>query len=90
MEETAQSQSRRGAVVMIRYYTGDEIHGFMFGDYRSDKPRWIDAKDHEAEVARLRKALTRIEAQTANHGTMTIREASDIARTALNSNTVQS
>jgi hypothetical protein len=28
----------------MRLYTGDEIHGFMMPDYRSDEPRWIDAK----------------------------------------------
>jgi hypothetical protein len=30
--------------VTIRLYTGDEVHGFMLPDYRSDEPRWIDAK----------------------------------------------
>lgn len=28
----------------LKLYTGDEVHGFMFSDYRSDEPRWIDAK----------------------------------------------
>lgn len=32
---------------MFKRYTGDEIHGFMFGDYRSDEPRWIDGKHME-------------------------------------------
>lgn len=34
----------------LKRYTGDEIHGFMFGDYRSDEPRWIDGKHMELET----------------------------------------
>lgn len=32
---------------MLKRYTGDEIHGFMFGDYKADEPRWIDGKHME-------------------------------------------
>lgn len=32
---------------MFKRYTGEEIHGFMFPDYNSKEPRWIDYKDYE-------------------------------------------
>jgi hypothetical protein len=60
---------RRGRETpMLKRYTGDEIHGFMFGDYRSDEPRWIDGKHMKYEtvlgmarqIERLLAALTGI------------------------------
>jgi len=53
---------------MLKRYTGDEIHGFMFGDYRSDEPRWIDGKhmEHQTilgmakQIERLLSALSGI------------------------------
>lgn len=43
------------------------------------------AKEHElkSEIRRLRSTLRKIVAQEAPHGTMTITEASDVARVAL-------
>jgi hypothetical protein len=53
---------------VLKRYTGDEIHGFMFGDYRSDEARWIDGKHMEHatilgmahQTERLLAALTEI------------------------------
>lgn len=49
----------------VKLYTGQEIHGFMFPDYKADEPRWIDSKDGEmerlhAEIERLRRILREI------------------------------
>lgn len=41
---------------MVRKYSGDELHGFMHPDYRSNEPRWVDGKDYD----RLFNALTAI------------------------------
>ena len=43
----------------LKRYTGDEIHGFMFGDYRSDEPRWIDGKDTARDLPALLRAAER-------------------------------
>jgi len=43
----------------VRRYTGEEIHGFMVPDYRSDEPRWIDAKAFDAESDAVRTAVLR-------------------------------
>jgi hypothetical protein len=50
---------------LLSLYTGDEIHGFMFGDYRSDEPRWIDVKQLRNAVnfvSELKSAQERVEA----------------------------
>lgn len=30
---------------VMKLYTGQEIHGFMFPDYKPDEPRWVDARE---------------------------------------------
>ncbi len=50
---------------MLKRYTGDEIHGFMFPDYRSDEPRWIDGKElnvakHDSDLSTIRDLGQRI------------------------------
>lgn len=29
----------------MKIYTGEEVHGFMFSDYKADEPRWVDARE---------------------------------------------
>lgn len=42
-----------GALKHVKRYTGDELHGFMFSDYRNDEARWIDGKDYDALAKEL-------------------------------------
>jgi hypothetical protein len=41
----------------MKFYRGDEIHGFMFSDYRSDEPRWIDKEELIREANRQGHAI---------------------------------
>jgi hypothetical protein len=41
----------------IKRYRDDELHGFMFPDYKAEEPRWIDAHERDFEIEALRTLL---------------------------------
>jgi hypothetical protein len=49
----------------MKRYTGDEIHGFMFPDYRSDEPRWMDGREVDKTMAMAAEATKALSDESA-------------------------